>query len=108
MFEKVAVIGENDLVLGLRALGFLVLSPLDSEQAREMIKGLDKKGVALCFLHQSYFDPLKEERKELVKKKGPVVVGFSDFREITDKLALILRETAVTATGSDSLVKRKV
>jgi hypothetical protein len=36
-----------------------------------------------------------------------VIVGFSDYRKISDHLEVRLREMAVRATGSDSLVKRK-
>jgi hypothetical protein len=36
-----------------------------------------------------------------------VVVGYSDYRKITDYLGRMMREMAVKATGSDSLVKRR-
>jgi hypothetical protein len=36
-----------------------------------------------------------------------VVVGFSDYRKITDHLENMMKEMAVKATGSDALVKRR-
>jgi len=36
-----------------------------------------------------------------------VVVGFSDYRKVTDQLERMMREVAIKATGSDSLVKRR-
>ena len=110
MFEdqaRVAVIGENDMVFAFRVLGILTYSPRSIEEAREILKNLERDNVALCFLHQSYLEPLQEEREALGKKLVPVVVGFSDYRKITDHLEMMMKEMAVKATGSDALVKRR-
>ena len=107
MFEKVAVIGDEDLVFPLRVLGIKVYSPKTTEEAAEILKELEDKKVALCFLHERYFDDLKEERLTLEKKFCPVIAGFSDYRTVSDYLANMLREMAVKATGSDSLVKKR-
>jgi len=104
---KVAVIGDKDLVFAFRALGISTYSPRNIEEAREILRGLERDNIALCFLHQSYFEPLQEEREALGKKLVPVVVGFSDYRKIPDHLENMIREMAVKATGSDALVKRR-
>jgi hypothetical protein len=41
------------------------------------------------------------------KKIGPVFLGFSDYRDLTEAIEQMVKEMAVRATGSDSLVKRK-
>ena len=107
MFEKVAVVGEKDFVFAFRALGFQVFSPQNEEEAKKVMEHIEKEKVALCFLHQRFLEPLKEEREELGKKMCPVVVGFRDFREVIDQLGAIMRETAMRATGSDSFMKRE-
>jgi len=107
MFEKVAIVGDANLVFAFRALGVKVFSPRNMDDARKIMGILEEEKFALCFLHQSFFEPLKIERKELEKKFCPVVVGFNDYREITDQIKIIMRETAVKATGSDSLIRRK-
>ena len=104
---KVAVIGSKDVLFAMRALGIETYSPRDLDEARDILKNLEKKNISLCFLHQSFLDPLQEERKELGKKFVPVVVGFSDYRKITDHLENMMREMAIKATGSDALVKRR-
>jgi vacuolar-type H+-ATPase subunit F/Vma7 len=104
---KVAVIGEKDMVFAFRALGFKTFSPRHLDEAREILEGLEEKKIALCFLHQSYFQALQDEREALGKKFVPVVVGFSDYRKITDHLETMMKEMAVKATGSDALVKRR-
>ena len=107
MFEKVAVIGDEDLVFPLRSLGIIVYSPKTAEEAAGILKKLEDEGVALCFLHERYFDDLKEERAALEKKFCPVIAGFSDYRTVSDYLANMIRDMAVKATGSDSLVKKR-
>jgi vacuolar-type H+-ATPase subunit F/Vma7 len=92
MFDKVAVVGEADIVFPLRALGMKVFSPKSLEEARKVMETLEKENFALCFLR---------------KKLCPVVVGFSDHRKVTDHLERMMRELAIKATGSDSLVKKR-
>jgi vacuolar-type H+-ATPase subunit F/Vma7 len=104
---KVAVIGEEDMLFAFRALGFKTYSPRHLDEAREILNGLEKDNIALCFLYQSYFESLQEEREALGKKFVPVVVGFSDYRKIPDHLENMMKEMAVKATGSDALVKKR-
>ena len=102
-----AVIGEKDVIYAFRALGIKAYSPRDLDEARTILKSLEQENIALCFLHQSLLDPLQEERDVLGKKFMPVVVGFSDYRKITDHLENMMKEMAVKATGSDALVKKR-
>ena len=106
MFDKVAVVGEADIVFPLRALGMKVFSPRSLEEAKQVLKTLGDENYALCFLHESLFESLKKEREALREKFCPVVVGFSDYKKVTDHLERMMRELAVKATGSDSLVKK--
>ncbi|MDH4217820.1 MAG: V-type ATP synthase subunit F [Candidatus Aminicenantes bacterium] len=105
--SKVAVIGDQDLVFPLRVLGIKVFAPQSVEEARRILKDLERENVALCFLHQSLLEPLQVEREALRKKIVPVVVGFSDYRKVIDHLDKMMKEMAVKATGSDALVKRR-
>ena len=105
MFNKIAVIGDAELVFPLRALGIRVFTPVDVEGARQALLNLEEEEIALCFLHERYFEPLARERMRLEKKLCPVVAGFSDYRMVTDYLEKMLSEMAVKATGSDALVK---
>jgi vacuolar-type H+-ATPase subunit F/Vma7 len=107
MFDKVAVVGEADIIFALRALGVKVFSPKSPEEAKKVMKNLVAENFAICFLHDSFLEPLREEREDLRDKFCPVVIGFSDYRTVTDELERMMREVAIKATGSDSLVKRK-
>ena len=107
MFEKMAIVGEADLCFAFRVMGIRVFSPQDLEEAREVLKELEKEGIALCFLQEDLYEALVIEREELSHKFCPVVVGYSDYRKITDYLEKTMKEMAIKATGSDSLVTRK-
>ncbi|MFQ6069765.1 MAG: V-type ATP synthase subunit F [Candidatus Aminicenantales bacterium] len=106
MYERVAVVGEKDLVFAFRALGFEVFSPENKDEAKKVMLKLEKEKYAFCLLHQKFLHWVEEERKELSRKMCPVVVVFSDFREARDMVGPLLREIAVRATGSDLLIGR--
>lgn len=107
MFEKIAIVGDSDLVFAFRALGVKVFSPKTAEDAKNVTASLERENFGLCLLHESFLEPVEEERKALEKKFCPVIVGFSDYRAVTDTIEKIMRGMAVKATGSDFLVKRK-
>ncbi len=107
MFDKVAVVGDADLVLAFRALGIKVFSPRNVEEARQALETVQRENYGLCFVHESLLEHLKPEREALAPRFCPVVVGFSDYRKITDRLQQMMRELAIKATGSDSLVRRR-
>lgn len=107
MLDRVAVIGDRDLIFPLKVLGVKVYSPKDVDEARQVFGALEEEGIVLCLMHESFFAPLSEERECVRKKRTPVVAGFSDYRQVTDQLGALMREMAVKATGSDSLVKQR-
>jgi vacuolar-type H+-ATPase subunit F/Vma7 len=107
MFDKVAVVGDAELVLALRAMGIKVFSPRAIEEARDILETLKQEKFAVCFLHESLFEALKQEREALREKFCPVVLGFSDYRQVTGYLEKMMRDIAIKATGSDSLLKER-
>jgi vacuolar-type H+-ATPase subunit F/Vma7 len=106
-FERVAAVGDNDLLFSLRALGIAVFSPSTSEEARAIMARVEKERYALCLVHQRWMGELAEEKKDAGKKIGPVVLWFSDYQDLIEAIEQMVKEMAVRATGSDSLVKRK-
>jgi vacuolar-type H+-ATPase subunit F/Vma7 len=106
MFDKVAVVGGRDLVFAFRVMGLKVFSPKNLEEAKKVIEIIKEKDFALCLLHESLFEPLSDELKTLKDKFCPVVVGFSDYRKVTDYLEKVVRQLAIKATGSDVLKRR--
>jgi len=83
MFDKVAILGDQDLVFAFKAIGLKVFSPQSVEEARRILDDLEKENFAVCFLEESLYESLREERKALREKFCPVVIGFSDYRQIS-------------------------
>ncbi|MDH7512123.1 MAG: V-type ATP synthase subunit F [Clostridiales bacterium] len=106
-FERVAAVGDADLLFGLRALGIAVFSPRDSQEAREIIARLEKEKYALCLVHQRWTEALAAEKEDSRKKTGLIRLVFSDYRDLAEAIEKMVKEMAIRATGSDSLVKRK-
>lgn len=99
--------GDADLVTPLRILGIRVYSPETLEEARRILTRLKEEGIAVCFIHESLHVDLGEEINALQKEIYPVAVGFSDYRQASDYMSERMKNMAVQATGSDSLVKRR-
>ena len=107
MSERIAVIGDADLVYAFRAVGIRVFTPASLEEADAALRGLAGEGVILCLVHERYYERLREAREAIEKEGGPAVAAFSDYRQVTDVLQRRLAELAVRATGSDSLIKKR-
>ncbi|MBD3412982.1 MAG: hypothetical protein GF421_00930 [Candidatus Aminicenantes bacterium] len=107
MFEKIAVIGDADLIMPLKALGIRIYAPEDVHEARTFIKELEEEEIALCLVHDRFLEPLKKEIIALEKKFCPVIAGFSDYREASDMIKEKITELSIKAIGSDSLVRGK-
>jgi vacuolar-type H+-ATPase subunit F/Vma7 len=105
MSKKMAIIGDSEFIFAFRALGMKTYAPRGVEEARAVLNRLEKEDIALCFVHESFLGPLEKDIANLRKKVFPVVVGFSDYRKTTDYLSAMMREMAIKATGSVSLVK---
>ncbi len=106
MFDKVAIIGNFDLIFPLKAMGIKTFSPQSIEEAKRLMKRIKEEKYGLCLLDENLFQPLKEELEDLSKEFCPVVVGVSDYRRITTYLEEMMSMMAIKATGSDSLIKR--
>jgi vacuolar-type H+-ATPase subunit F/Vma7 len=106
-FSRIAVVGEADLVFGFRALGIQTFSPASGEDAGKTGSVIFGGDFALCLVDQRWLAAFKEEEAAAGGKFCPVIVGFSDYRSLSDEVEKRVREMAVKATGSDSMIKRK-
>lgn len=105
--SRIAVVGEADLVFGFRALGLQTFSPEGPGDAARLASEIVRGDFALCLVDGRWMSAFKEEEAAAGRKFCPVIVGFSDYRSLTDEVEKRVREMAVKATGSDSLVRRK-
>jgi vacuolar-type H+-ATPase subunit F/Vma7 len=106
-FTRIAVVGEPDLVFGFRALGIETFSPASAEDAEGLASKIVRDDFALCLVEGRWLAAFKEVEAAAGRRLCPVIVGFSDYRSLSDEVEKRLREMAVKATGSDSSVRRK-
>jgi vacuolar-type H+-ATPase subunit F/Vma7 len=107
MFDKIAVIGDMDLIWPLKAMGIKIYAPESLQEARRVLKELEGENIALCLVHDRFLEPLKKEIEALEKKFCPVIAGFSDYREVSGRILEKITDLSVKAIGSDSLVRGK-
>jgi len=107
MFDKIAIIGDADIVYAFQAMGIQVYSPVDIHETRKIVRFLEKEEISLCFVQEGLLENLEDEREDLEKKFCPVLVGYSDYRSIISMLGKMTKEMAVRATGSDSFMKKR-
>lgn len=107
MFDKVAVVGDDELVYAFRALGIKVFFPQTAREARDIMEKLTQERFAVVFLHESLFEALKQERDALRESFCPVVVGFSGYQQVMGYLEKAMRTIVIKSTGSNSLLKER-
>ena len=106
-FSRIAVVGEADLIFGFRALGIQTFSPASAEDAEKIASQIVRGDFALCLVEGRWLAAFKEEEEAAGRGVCPVIVGYPDYRSLSDEVEKRVREMAVKATGSDSMIKRK-
>ena len=100
MKYKIAVIGDEDTILGFRLAGVKAAYSIDgSQQCIELIKKLVKNGdVGIIFVSERLIKDVRKEVDELLEDKTfPIVV------EIPDKFGMIEKEDVL-----DVLIRRAI
>lgn len=104
--SKIAIIGDRNLFLPLRAFGLTIFSPATLEEARDMLAQVVDEKYALCLIQEEWMEKLSGELSALSQKFSPVWMGFSDYRGIFEAMEKFMSELSIKATGSDALFSR--
>ncbi len=102
--NKIAIIGDRDLVEGFAAAGFQVFSPEDKTEAitlslDEVVQG----NFSLCFILERYALKISEKIRELEERIYPAIVVVPDYRRDFGQSAESLKEIVIRAIGSESI-----
>ena len=103
MYEKLAVIGDADLLYAFRALGIDVFSPQSAAEARMIMEDLQGKNYAVCFFQEDFLDGL--DRTAWESRSLPVVVGFSRLGQVAGHREKLLSTIVTRSAGSDAPLK---
>lgn len=101
---KVAIIGDPDILLIFKFLGFSLFPARHNEEARQALKAVEAQNIKLCLIQQDYYFLVRE--KERRKEKWPVYLPFKDYRQAEDLLQEAIKGMMIKATGSDTLLRK--
>ena len=102
--NKIAIIGDKDLVEGFAAVGVYQFSPQDTREAiLQCLEGIIKNNFSICFILEKYAQKIKEKIKELEQATYPAMVILPDYRGDFDLTSEFLRKTVARATGTESI-----
>jgi len=97
--KTIAVIGEQDLAPGFRALGFDVQIARTAQDVFPLAQGLARKGCAVCLIQDDLYQAIQEA---IPAKKGSAFPIFIPFCRdgTTAFLSTMIRAIRLRATGT--------
>ncbi len=103
---QIAAIGDEDSMVVLSLAGITVFCARNKEAALEKIDEVINQGFGLCLIQDEFY-PLVLAKQKIEGGWQPVFLPFRDYRQAVDLIQSRLRELAIKATGSDSLLKQE-
>lgn len=101
--HKIAVIGDEDTILGFRALGVSVFPVSDDKQAEEALRACARQDYAAIYITEGYASGIIDVITEFSRKPLPVVMTIPDNRGNTGAGMEKIRRTVERALGADIL-----
>ncbi|NPV69725.1 MAG: V-type ATP synthase subunit F [Firmicutes bacterium] len=105
--SKVAVIGNNDAVLGFKALGVSVFPVASAEQAAEALKQASEEDFSVVFVTEPYAAKLDALLTELKARPSPVITVIPDNRGNVGLGMKRIKSRVEKAIGVDILFKEE-
>lgn len=97
--NPLAVMGDEDVVLGLRALGFRVYSPQEPDHFKIALDELIKDKTAICLVQDNIYHTYKDQIDSYKRLPLPIFIPFSKTGK-TDLLDEIIKDIRLKATGA--------
>ncbi len=94
-----AIIGEEDIVLGFKALGFMVYPLKDLEEAKLRLAEIVKANKGACLIQDDIYEKLKIEIDSYKREPLPIFIPFSKTAG-TKILDGIIKNIRLRATGT--------
>jgi V/A-type H+-transporting ATPase subunit F len=104
---RVAVIGNNDAVLGFKALGASVFPVASPEQAAEALKEASAGDFSVVFITEPYAARLEALLAELRSRPSPVITVIPDNRGNLGLGMKRIKSQVEKAIGVDILFKEE-
>ena len=102
---KIAIIGEKDVILGFKPLGFETYPVIDAKEAKERLKSLARdRDYATIYITESLSFQIKESITELSESSNIVVIPGRE-----ETLGLVrerLKKISEKALGTDIIIAK--
>ncbi len=102
---KVAIIGDKDIIWGVKGLGFSTFGVTTQEEAEGALKDAASSDYSIILILERWAGGMMSLIKELKKRPFPIIVFISDHRGVLNLSKERLRVAVRKAVGSDTLVR---
>ncbi|MCM8801020.1 MAG: hypothetical protein NC912_03260 [Candidatus Omnitrophica bacterium] len=102
--SKIVFLGDEDLISGLRSLGFDTLVFKD-ERSQEISEKILSEGYALCFVQEDYFFKLEALYLKVQEKPFPIILPFPTHFSSQGLGKELLKKIILRATGAQEILK---
>ena len=103
MEYKIAIIGNEDAILGFKGLG-IAAHPVTDENAKDILNELyNSDEYAVIFITEDWADKLSEQLDKLVRKALPAIVNIPGSQGSTGAGLRNIKKIVEQAVGSDIL-----
>ena len=102
---KVAIIGDKDIIWGVKGLGFSAFSVSTQEEAVSALKDAASSDYSLILILERWAKGMMSLIEELKRKSLPIIVFIPDHRGVLNLSKERLRVAVRKAVGSDTLVR---
>jgi len=100
--RSIAVIGDKDLISGLKIFGFDTFF-VKEETIKEIFKEMLEKNYSICLIQETYFSKLKNLVSEIKQRLFPLILPIPDHNQVRGEAKKILKELSIRAIGADIL-----
>ena len=101
MLNNIAVIGDNDFILGFKSLG-CALYPVDEKtDPRSVFTKVIEQGFPFIFILESLALKIMDLIEQYSQKTQPLIIPLSDFRQDLSLSENLLSRVTIKAVGKD-------
>ena len=98
--KSLAIIGDEDTILGFRALGFMVYPTAELQESKVALDEIVQEKCAVCLVQENIYLALQEEINKYKNLPLPIFIPFGKTGR-ADLLEKMVKDIRLRATGTD-------
>ncbi len=97
--EALAIVGDEDIVLGFKALGFKVYAVNEAAEAESIMNEIIKNGTGICLIQDNLYLKARDAIAQIKGLPLPVVIPFGKDGSVA-RLESMITDIRLRATGT--------